>query len=305
MTTPIKKNHTEKVRKFLSKDGFVRASSVIATHTINDMRSTLNSFPLASIAAGRALVGSILMASLQKEGHQVGLNFRGNGPLGHVFVESNFEGSVRAYVSNPEAELPLKNGKIDVAGGIGVGLLEVVRASTYHTQNHSGTVIIRTGEVGDDIAFYLEQSHQTPSVVALTCQVDDWGRVNCAGGVLIELMPGAPEDVISKIEKRAQEVTSLSQLIFEGRDEMYLAELFLKDFELLEMPHPFQLKYECKCSLERVTRSLLLVGYEEIDSLIAENKPTEIACGFCGKNFKVEIEELKKIREQSFRNSLN
>lgn len=295
----------EKVIRFLSEDAFVRASAVKATQLIEEMRITLGTYPVVSVAAGRAMVGAVLMASHLKDGQSVGLYFRGSGPIGSLFAESSYEGRSRASVANPKLDLPLVDGKLDVSGAIGHGLLEVVRGIPHAKQLYSGTVIIKTGEIGDDIAFYLQQSHQIPSVVALGVQTDESGVIKCAGGVLIEVMPGAPETAITLIEEKVKKVDSISKMILSGATEEQMVNAFLSDFKMVKIAHNHDLKYECRCSMERVQRSLLLIGLEELDNMIADNEPIQVTCEFCNRIYTLDVEQLKSIRQQSFKNSLN
>lgn len=300
---PLQSN--EKVYKFISKDGAFRVSSVVATRVVDEMRSTLNSYPVATVALGRSLMGCMLMAAHLKEGHSVGLYFRGNGPLGVIFAESTYDGASRAYTGNPQLEMPLKDGSLDIGGAIGHGLLEVVRVAPNSNKIHSGTVIIKTGEIGDDIAYYLQQSQQIPSAVILGVEVDEYGHVKGAGGVLVELFPGAGEDVIQKIENGLKSSGSISNMITQGANAYDLVAHFLKGFELDELEHNYQIRYECRCTLDKVKNALILLGPKEIDDMIASNKDVEASCEFCGRNYRVPLSDLEELRRVSFKRSLN
>ena len=298
----------EKVSRFLTDDALVRASGVVATKLITDMQGTLDTGPLATVALGRSVVGCVLMAAHLKEGHSVGVYFRGNGPLGTLFAEASYSGAARAYTTNPKCELPLTtDGRLNVSGGIGHGLLEVVRGTAQGNQNlnHTGTVIIKTGEVGDDIAFYLEQSQQIPSVVALGVSVNEYGIVQSAGGVLVELMPGAGEDIIAKIEDNTRQVKTITGLIHDGAGPDQLVQAFLGGFSLQRLEHEGSLRYECRCSLERVERSLVLLGITEIDSMINENRSFAITCEFCGRKYTLSKDELVEIRREAHKQTLH
>jgi molecular chaperone Hsp33 len=303
--------NSHRVHKFLTKELTVRAAGVVATQVVEEMRSIQNSYPIASVAVGRSMVAALLMASHLKNKQELSLYFQGNGPLGRVFAEANFEGQVRGYSNYPQLLIPQDpvaadgSGKILIGPAIGIGLLTVTHHLPMGGQPHRGTVIIRTGEIGDDVAYYLEQSHQIPSVVALGVHVNEYGRVEAAGGVLIELMPGHSEETIAKIEKRAREAPPISKLILEGATAEDLVKIYLADFELIEMEHDYPITYQCRCSLERVKRSMMLLGIEEIDKAIEEKKPLEVTCEFCGRLYKVEEDELAKIRQDLYRSTLN
>jgi molecular chaperone Hsp33 len=166
-------------------------------------------------------------------------------------------------------------------------------------------VIIPTGEIGDDLAFYLQQSHQIPSVVALGVHVDTYGRVQAAGGVLIELMPGHTEVEVRKIEERVRSIEPISKRILEGASAKDLVTDFLADFRLVEMEHDHTVRFQCRCSSERVERSVALLGLAEIDQLIQEGKTVDVDCEFCGKRYQIGLERLGELRKQVYRSSLN
>lgn len=294
-----------RVHKFLTSDLTVRAASVVATRVVDEMRSIQNSYPLATVAVGRSMVGALLMASHLKTNQELSLYFQGNGPLGRVFAEANYEGHVRGYCNNPKLQAPIEGGQIQIGPAIGIGLLTVTHHLPTGDEPHRGTVIIRTGEIGDDIAFYLQQSHQIPSVVALGVHLSPYGVVEAAGGVLIELMPGHDEATIAKIEARVRQAPSISKRILEGASAEDLIKDYLGDFELMELDHPYPIQYQCRCSYERVMRSMILLGAEDLDELIKEKKPVDVACEFCGRHYQVLEDDLQKIRQDAYRGSLN
>jgi molecular chaperone Hsp33 len=304
----------DRIEKFLQIDGLIRASAIIATDVVEEMRTTLHSYELATITLGRSMVGTLLMASHLKKGDNVGIYFRGNGPLGVIFAEGDHSGATRAYTANPKAELPLRDGKPDIGAGIGIGIMEVVRGSSNTEALNTGAVEIKTGEVGDDIAFYLFQSHQIPSVVALSVELNPDGSVKAAGGVLIELMPekkseGVSEEIIKKIEARLAEHKknkSLGEMIASGATPTDLVNQFLSDFKIVQIAHQAEIKYHCRCSLERAKRALLLLGYQELDELLNDNQLAhEINCDFCGRKYTLTMDEKQILRDQAFKNSLN
>lgn len=299
------KSNPQRVHKFLTGDLTVRASAVIATQVVDEMRSIQNSYPIATVAVGRSLVAAMLMASHLKNGQELSLYFQGNGPLGRVFAEANFEGQVRGYCNNPRYAAPLDGPNITTGEAIGIGLLTVTHHLPIGDTPHRGTVIIRTGEVGDDIAFYLHQSHQIPSVVALGVQLNAYGLVEAAGGVLIELMPGHTEEMVAEIEKRVKAAPSISKRLLEGATAEDLVRDYLGDFDLMELDHPYPIQYHCRCSYERVLRSVVLLGIEEIEDAIAEQKPLDVSCEFCGRQYQVGQEDLEKLRNDLHKSSLN
>lgn len=288
-------NNTEIIKKFLSKSGTVRVSCVLATKLMSDMQNMhQNMSPLASVAMGRSIVAASLLASQAKDG-KTGLHFQGNGPLGDLFVEANFEGNVRAYVRNPTADLALVNGQIDVSGGLGVGLLNVVRTLPYQKQPFNGTVIIKTGEIGSDIAFYLEQSHQIPSVVAVGEILNEYGMIECAGGLIVEMMPGHTEEEISIIEKNVAKAKAFSDMIKENYSEEQMVSEYLAGIELQEIEHEYSLTYTCTCSAEKVETSILLLPVEDIEHLLEKDGGVDATCEFCGTEYKIGKSRMEEI----------
>lgn len=294
-----------RVHKFLSEDLTVRIAVVNATKVVDEMRSIQNSYPLATVAVGRSMVAALLMASHLKNGQELSLYFQGNGPLGRVFAEANYEGQVRGYCNHPQFQAPIEGEQISIGSAIGIGLLTVTHHLPGQNEPHRGTVIIRTGEVGDDIAFYLHQSHQIPSVVSLGVHVNPYGLVDAAGGVLIELMPGHTPEMVEKIEGQVKKARSVSTLLTEGATPMDLVREFMGDTPMMELDHDFPIMYHCRCSKDRVLRSVMLLGITEIDNALQASKPLDVSCEFCGRSYQVSTDELEKIRTDLYKVSLN
>lgn len=235
----------EKVRKFLSKDGCLRASIVDATKICGEVCLAAGTMPIATTFLGRTVVGAILLSSQNKDQSWVQLTFDGNGPLENVWARAHFEGLVGGNCRNPAAFLPLKNGRIDVSGAIGIGLLHV-DISQRGGSPYRGTVHIAAGEVGDDIAFYLDQSQQTPSVVSVGVHMDRNGHIDAAGGILIELMPGHTEDHIKQLEENLKKVSGPSELILNGGKVDDFVQQYLAAIDLEELENPYALSLDPK-----------------------------------------------------------
>lgn len=297
---------SDRLEKYIHKDGSIRASAAIATQAVEDMRLTLGAYDLATVIVGRSMVGALLMAAHLKKGDNVAVYIRGNGPLAVTYAEGNHEGATRGYTPNPEVQLPLKNNKLDIEGGIGIGILEVVRGSQDNDNLHKGTVELVSGQVGDDIAYYLYQSQQIPSVVALSVELNKDGSVRAAGGVLIELMPGADEKVIDDIETRMKSMKNLGDLIASGAEPIELLSQFMNPDDLAKIHSQPNIKYQCRCSKDRVLRALLLLGHDELqDMLNSQDNKQLITCDFCGRKYELEASEIESLRKKAFKESLN
>lgn len=288
-----------RVHKFLANDYGFRAAVVDATPVVRHLQTLQHTYPIATMAMGRSVVATALMASQLKEGQMVSVYFRGNGPLEMIFAEANFEGEVRGYTPNPQLELPLKEGRLDLKNAIGIGLLTVVRSVPYQQTPHRGTVDIQTGEIGDDIAYYLHQSHQVRSVMAVGVKVNPYGYVQSAGGVYIELMPDAHEGLIEQLEERVAKAGSISEKLDQGASVEDIKNIYLGGMDVHEIEHPYPLRYQCKCSKERFERSLLLLGTDEIQRMISQGEAAEARCEFCGQDYQLSAADLKQLMKKT------
>ena len=283
------------IAKFFTEDLMLRVSVAITTDAIRTMFESQMPMPLASIALGRAMTGAVLMASQLKDGQRVGIHFNGNGPLGPFFAEANFEGEARAYCQNASAVLPLKEGKLDISGAVGEGILTVTRSQPFQKEPHRGIVPIFNGEISQDLAYYLYQSHQIPSVIALAVSLDTSGNVAAAGGVLIEVMPGATDALITTLEKKSSEAPSLAKALQQGVSPLELASPYCHDSPLISVEHPHQVKFVCRCSRERVHRTLTLMGRATLAEMALKGEDVPVTCEFCGKQFTITVDEVRKL----------
>ena len=299
----------QQIQKFMSSKSSLRATVCVGTEAVREMQSIQNTFPLATMAVGRSMMAAALLACNTKEKHMISLYFKGQGPLEMVFAEATFEGEIRGYTPNPNLELPLKsNGELDLESAIGPGTLVVVNTQESdlgHNYPHRAEVQIKTGEIGDDVAFYLQQSAQVPAIVSLGVKVNAYGKVEAAGGVLIELMPGHTEQTIKRLELALKTMGSLSERIHSGQSASEIANEFLKDFEVYEIPYNFDISYRCRCSKKRLLRSIDLLSSQDLKEIIEENDAPEAMCEFCGRKYNLTIEEVEKILSVRKKQSLH
>ena len=298
---PMANQKTEKQRihKYLSKDMSFRVAATVATDVVREMQGIQNTFPLATMAVGRSMVAASLMASQLKDGQQVSLYFRGDGPLEMFFAEATHEGQVRGYTPNPQLEVtPEESGELSLSAAIGKGILTVVHSQPQQKAPQRGTVALQSGEVGEDVAFYLIQSQQVRSIVAVGVKVNSYGLVQGAGGVLIELMPGCPEEVIQTLEDNFLKVGSLSERVMEGSSPDDLIAPYLAGLEVRELSHPYELSYQCRCTRERLARALILLGESEVQEMIQKKESAKARCEFCGRPYEIEVAELSKLLEK-------
>ncbi len=272
----------------------IRVSSVITTGLVEEARQKHNLSPLACAALGRIMTANLLLTwGLKGEG-SLTVRFLGDGPIGGVISQAYSDYTVRGYVGDPSVDLPLtEEGKLDVGGAIGSGHLNIMKDIGLK-EPYSGTTDIITGEVGDDIAQYLLESEQTPSLISLGVLVDIDYKVIASGGIIVQALPGAPEDILDIIEEKALLSKGVSILINNGLNAKGLLEEYLQgiDFKILE---EHEVSFDCKCSKERFKNSLYALGKEELSSIIDNEGKCETRCHFCNEVHIFPREELQEI----------
>ncbi|MCC2679336.1 MAG: heat-shock protein HSP33-like protein [Pseudobdellovibrio sp.] len=295
-----------RVHRFVSNDFTVRAAAVDATEVVAHMQKLHNSYPVATSGVGKAIVGSLLLASQLKDQQQVGLLFRGNGPLKSIYAEASFEGQVRAYTPNPQFQPLSYEGGLNLSEALGHGTLTVARHTPFQKQPFNGMVNLVSGEIGEDIAHYLHQSHQTRSIVSLGIYLDQNGKVVKAGGVIIEVMPGVEEAVVELLQKNADDFKpSVSRILRDGGRPVDLLRPYMVGIDFTEIEHPHEVTYFCPCSEERVEAALQVLGEADLLDMINKKEEPEITCQMCGKPYKFSVEKVIEIRNFVYKNSLN
>lgn len=282
--------------KAVSKDGFVRAYAINSKEIVSQAFAYHNTTPVCTAALGRTITAASLMGSMLKsEKESLTIQFKGDGPAGNIIAVSDYNGNVRGYIDNPNVDIPLNAaGKLDVGGAVGKnGFLSVVKDLGIK-EPYVSQIPLVSGEIADDITSYYAVSEQTPTVCALGVLVDrDWS-VKAAGGYIVQLMPGAGEDLIEIIESQLRGIWSVTKMLDEGftLTEIIREVLGPISFEVLEEECK---EYKCTCSLERMSRAIKSLGKDEISTLIAENKDVEICCQFCDKKYVFTPADLKEI----------
>lgn len=283
---------SDMLTKAITKDGFLKISAVVTTEIVNAAHRFHQTMPTATAALGRLLSAGLLMGdNLKEDDANLTLQMRGDGPLGMLVVVADSEGGVKGYVANPAADLPLReDGKLNVGAGVGKGTLSVIRDLKMR-EPYIGQIPIQTGEIGDDLAYYFMQSEQIPSVVALGVLVDRDYTVACAGGFLIQVMPGCDEKTLTKLENSLQGLMSVTEMLSQGMsgEEIIRYVMLGFDVEILETK---PVGYRCNCGRERMERALVSLGKKELEDLIAEQGEAEIVCHFCNSAYHFDKEEL-------------
>jgi molecular chaperone Hsp33 len=285
----------DKLIRAIAANGGIRAVGAITTRLTEEARGRHRLSYVATAALGRAMTAGLLLSSNMKtENSRIELRFRGNGPMGGMLVDAGVNGMVRGFVNNPTVELPPNSkGKLDVGGALGSeGYLYVVRDFGFGYPS-SSTVALVSGEVGDDVTSYLLNSEQTPSALMVGVFVGERG-VDAAGGILIQVLPQAERDeaLISLLESRISALTGFTPLLQAGKTLPDILTDILGDLGLEIFPEVQMLKFQCRCSNERVLGALKLLGTAELEDMIKVDRGAEVTCDFCAEVYRASELEL-------------
>ena len=279
----------------LSENGGVVFCGVDSTDIVRKAEKLHTTSATCSAALGRLLTGATLMGSMLKDDRdRITLRVAGGGPAGVLIACTDGTGNVKGCIDNPLVELPAKaNGHLDVGTAVGKdGVLTVIRDNRLQKEPTVGQVPLVSGEIAEDITSYFAESEQIPTACALGVLVDVDQSVQCAGGYLIQLLPGADDAAISAIEQGIARVGPVTEALRGGLSARELVEQVLSEFQL-EVLSEEPVEYRCYCSRERVTRALISMGREELNSLIREQGRAELTCQFCDKVYHYTNEELE------------
>ena len=273
----------------------IRAFAAVTTEMVESAREHHNTSPVATAALGRLLTAGAMMGSMMKgEKDVLTLQIKAGGPLQGITVTADSQGNVKGYVGNPDVCIPANSkGKLDVAGAVGPGFLTVIKDMGLK-EPYSGQVMLQTCEIAEDLTYYFATSEQVPSAVGLGVLMNKNNTVRQAGGFIVQLMPFAEEEVISKLEQNVQKISSVTSLLEEGHTPESLLEKVLEGFDV-QIMEKMDTHFHCNCTRERVEKALISIGRKELNEMIQEGKPIEMNCHFCNTNNIFTVEELKEI----------
>ena len=277
-------------------DAAIRAFAVSTLDTVEEASARHNLSPVASAALGRLLTAGVMMGGMLKnEDDLVTLRIDGDGPIGSIVVTADSRGEVKGFAANPSVMLPPSPvGKLDVGGSIGNGVLTVIKDMGLK-EPYSGQVVLQTGEIAEDLTYYFATSEQVPSSVGLGVLMNRQdATVKRAGGFIIQLMPFAGDEVLTKLEENIKSLKPVTTMLDSGlTPEEVLGEV-LKGFDI-EITDTMPVGFKCNCSKDRLTKALISLGRKEIKSIIDDGKPITMNCHFCNTDYTFEIDELKDI----------
>lgn len=279
--------------------GSIRAFAATTGEMVQHARQVHHTSPVASAALGRMLTAAAMMGGMLKgEKDLLTLQIRGLGPLKGVVVSSDSHCRVKGYVFNPNVEIPSKHpGKLDVSGAIGEGYMSVIKDIGLK-EPYAGRIQLVSGEIAEDLTYYYAQSEQTPSAVGLGVLVDTDTSIRCAGGFIIQLLPDAPEEIISTLEQRLNTIPYVTDLLDMGQTPEGILEMLLEGLDM-KILDKVPTEFYCNCNKERVEKTLISIGKEELEKIIKDDKKANLHCHFCGKEYDFTEEELLTLLEEA------
>ena len=282
----------------------IRAFAVTSRDLVEYARQAHDLSPIASAALGRTMSAALMMADMLK-GPQDLLTIKidADGPIGGILVTADNQGGVKGYVENPKVDLPsIRPGHLNVGGAVGHGTLTVIRDLGLKDP-YVGQTAIQTGEIAEDITYYFAVSEQIPSSVGLGVLVNrQEKKILQAGGFIVQLMPFAEEETISRLEKNLQGIDSVTKMLSAGDTPEQMLEKVLAGFDLV-VTQKDPVRFYCNCGKEKYERALVLLGRDEVHKIVDDGEPVEIRCQFCGKKYRFSQEELKAVLSKTEKNA--
>lgn len=279
----------------IARDAGIQISAAVTTGLVERARQIHNTTPVATAALGRTLTATAIMGSqLKVDDGSVTVQVKGNGPLGAIVCVGDADGYVRGYLQNPSADLPLRpDGKLAVGAGVGRGYLMVIKDIGLKDPI-TGTVALVNGEIAEDLTRYFAESEQIPSACALGVLVDTDCTVKCAGGWLVQLMPGVKDADIDRLEANLAKLEPMTTMLDKGMSLEEIVQAVLDGFAV-DFLQTDEIGYRCACSREKVERALISMGKTELGKMADEQESSEVTCQFCDKIYTFSREELSEL----------
>lgn len=277
----------------------IRAFAATTKDMVECARTSHNTSPVATAALGRLLTAGAMMGAMQKNEQDVlTLKIKAGGPINGITVTADAKGNVKGYVGNPQVMLPPNSkGKLDVAGAVGVGLLQVIKDMGLK-EPYVGQTILTTSEIAEDLTYYFATSEQVPSSVGLGVLMEKDNTVKRAGGFIIQLLPFTDDEIIEKLEKNLSDVTSVTEMLEQGMTPEGILEHILDGLDMV-VTDRLDTSFACDCSENKIEKMLISLGREEIQAMIEDGETIEVNCHFCGKKYHASVERLKELLSEA------
>ena len=289
---------TDYIVRATAADGQIRAFAAYTKDVVEESRRRHNTSPTATVALGQLLTAGTMMGTMMKNDTDIlTLQIRCDGPLGGLTVTADNQGNVKGYAVHPDVDVPVKNGQINVADALDLGVLNVIKDMGLK-EPYVGQTILETSEIAKDLTYYYMNSEQVPSSVGLGVLMNKDNTVKCAGGFIIQLMPFAEDATIDKLEENLKNVTSVTELLDHGCTPEGLLEALLGNLGI-EVLDTLPTQFHCNCSKERVEKAVASVGREDLQAMIDDGEDIEVKCDFCNSTYKYTVDELKEILKES------
>ena len=289
---------TDYIVRATAADEQIRAFAAYTKDVVEEARRRHNTSPTATVALGQLLTAGTMMGAMMKNDTDIlTLQIRCDGPLGGLTVTADNQGNVKGYAVHPDVDVPVKNGQINVADALDLGVLNVIKDMGLK-EPYVGQTILETSEIAKDLTYYYMNSEQVPSSVGLGVLMNKDNTVKCAGGFIIQLMPFAEDATIDKLEENLKNVTSVTELLDHGCTPEGLLEALLGNLGI-EVLDTLPTQFHCNCSKERVEKAVASVGREDLQAMIDDGEDIEVKCDFCNSTYKYTVDELKEILKES------
>ena len=276
----------------------IRAFAAVTTNLVEEARQRHNTSPVATAALGRLMTGAVMMGSMMKNPEDIlTVQIKCSGPIGGLTVTADSQGGVKGYAYNPDVMLPPKNGKLDVGGALGQGVLTVIRDMGMK-EPYSGQTILQTGEIAEDLTYYFATSEQIPSSVGLGVLMEGDNTVRCAGGFIVQGMPFVEDKVLDKLEENIGKIRPVTAMLDNGHTPEEMLREVLEGLDV-EITDTLPAGFTCNCSKQRIEKAIISIGKKEIQSLIDEGKDIEVKCHFCNTAYSYSVDELKELLKKS------
>ena len=294
----IQKNGDYIVRA-TAADARIRAFAATTRNLVEEARARHNTSPVATAALGRLLTAGAMMGTMLKgERDILTLQIKADGPVQGLTVTADSGGNVKGYAQVPDVIVLAKpNGKLDVSGAVGQGMLSVIKDMGLK-EPYSGQTLLQTGEIAEDLTYYFATSEQTPSSVGLGVLMNRENTVRQAGGFIVQLMPFAEEAVIDRLEQNLKQIHSVTELLDGGSTPWQMLERVLEGLEP-EMTDTVPMAFSCSCRREKIEKVLVSLGRNELDQMIQEGQEIEVNCHFCNRQYKFSVDQLKELYQRS------